>query len=416
MGDDMPMWKGLFEWSMSYQDGTNPTGSSNARPLSETDRQWLEEALKGAMLDLSNRMQDISIALNEPETTEEASTPTTDVITTTTTTTPLEDKERMLDELMEIVESIDQAKDLSTIGGLQTLLNLLSSPHASLRWRAAEVIATCVQNNPEVQDAFLEGGVLPALWPLIEHHTDGENLINTTTSTSSGSAICLMKGMLAVSCQIRGHPASLQWFRGNNGLKKIISILSNTTRSMSSGGGGVAEGETRVQRKCLQMLEYLLNTVPSDRTSAVTLNIDHTTRSTGTPDTPAVGSTTETSGSLLPLLVDLIASSGDGDIRSAALGVIHQLAGDDACLEELQKESIGVVAAVQAVQCKLDSLPREEWGQAEEEAKLAVVVMEELVRKKVVAGDSGGGGGSAVVGVEAERSASMQLMALPDQE
>lgn len=31
---------GLFEWSMSYQDGTAPTGSSNARQLSESDRQW----------------------------------------------------------------------------------------------------------------------------------------------------------------------------------------------------------------------------------------------------------------------------------------------------------------------------------------------------------------------------------------
>ncbi len=41
--------------------------------------------------------------------------------------------------------------DLHTIGGLPTLLGLLGSPHPSLRWRAAEVAATCVQNNPSVQ-------------------------------------------------------------------------------------------------------------------------------------------------------------------------------------------------------------------------------------------------------------------------
>ena len=43
------------------------------------------------------------------------------------------------------------AADLHTIGGLPTLLGLLQDPHASIRWRAAEVVATCVQNNPPVQ-------------------------------------------------------------------------------------------------------------------------------------------------------------------------------------------------------------------------------------------------------------------------
>jgi hsp70-interacting protein len=385
------------------------------------------------MLDLSNRMQDISTALNEPETaaTEETSPPpTTDSITTATapppsiTPTPLEDKERMLDELMEIVESIDQAKDLSTIGGLHTLLHLLSSPHASLRWRAAEVIATCVQNNPEVQDAFLQGGVLPALWPLLENHhhqgNDEQDILRDDTPNSffSSHAVCLVKGMLAVSCQIRGHPASLQWFRENNGLKKLISILSNTSSSGGGGGGGGeahAEAETRIQRKCLQMLEYVLNTVPSDRKSAVTINVDDTVTARTRTNTVDNAHIHECSGSLIPLLVKLISNSEDGDIRSGALGVIHQLAEDDACSVELQKESSGVVAAVQAVQCKLDSLPKEEWGPAEEEAKLAVVVMEGFMRKKGAERDirssgSGGGGGNA------ETSLSMQVMALPEQE
>jgi hypothetical protein len=42
--------------------------------------------------------------------------------------------------------------DLHKIGGLHTLLELLGSQHPSLRWRAAEVVATCVQNNPPVQE------------------------------------------------------------------------------------------------------------------------------------------------------------------------------------------------------------------------------------------------------------------------
>ena len=47
------------------------------------------------------------------------------------------------------------ASDLHTIGGLPTLLSLLQDSHASIRWRAAEVVATCVQNNPPVQQVSL---------------------------------------------------------------------------------------------------------------------------------------------------------------------------------------------------------------------------------------------------------------------
>jgi hypothetical protein len=44
------------------------------------------------------------------------------------------------------------AADLHKIGGLPTLLDILSNSSApSLQWRAAEVVATCCANNPPVQ-------------------------------------------------------------------------------------------------------------------------------------------------------------------------------------------------------------------------------------------------------------------------
>lgn len=43
----------------------------------------------------------------------------------------------------------------------------MSSPHPSLRWRAAEVAATCMANNPPVQRWFMEAGVLPPLLALL---------------------------------------------------------------------------------------------------------------------------------------------------------------------------------------------------------------------------------------------------------
>lgn len=58
--------------------------------------------------------------------------------------------------------------DLTHIGGLPTLLSLLESQYAPVRASAAEVVATCVQNNPPVQQYFLEGAALPKLLTLME--------------------------------------------------------------------------------------------------------------------------------------------------------------------------------------------------------------------------------------------------------
>jgi hypothetical protein len=41
----------------------------------------------------------------------------------------VETKEQLLEELLEIVENLDHARDLKLIGGLPVLVSLLSSPH-----------------------------------------------------------------------------------------------------------------------------------------------------------------------------------------------------------------------------------------------------------------------------------------------
>lgn len=57
----------------------------------------------------------------------------------------------LLEELVEIVESIDFARDLRSIGGLPVLKKLLACSSSELRWRAADVVAACAQNHVSVQ-------------------------------------------------------------------------------------------------------------------------------------------------------------------------------------------------------------------------------------------------------------------------
>ena len=219
---DTPFWKSLFEWSMKYQEDGSTISQDDAR-LSVADREWLEDALKHAMVDLSKRMTDIKDALDEGQ---EIS---------------VEEKEQMLDELLELVESIDQAKDLSTIGGLQTLLQVLDSGVPSLQWRAAEVIATCAQNNPEVQTSFFSGGVMDPIWRLMDSEDD----------------VCVVKALLAVSCLIRGSSQVHSYFTENHGASRLIDMVHKRG------------GDDRILRKCLQILRYCIEESAIDRAEVV---------------------------------------------------------------------------------------------------------------------------------------------------
>ena len=177
----------------------------------------LEDALKNAMVDLSKRMSDIKEALDTSVDDESVSK-----------NSLIEDKEKMLDELLDLVESIDQAKDLSTIGGLSTLLGVIQGGCPSLQWRGAEIIGTCAQNNPQVQLSFLQGGVMAPLMELLD----------------SEDKMCRLKGLFAISCMIRGCSQAHAWFTERNGVTKMIELM------------GSSEGHARIVRKCLQIMDY----------------------------------------------------------------------------------------------------------------------------------------------------------------
>jgi len=78
--------------------------------------------------------------------------------------------------------------DFHRIGGFHILPSLLSSRHAELRWRAAELIATLTQNNPYCQSAVLEVKLLPQLMELLDNASEDEQV--------------RVKALYAVSCKL----------------------------------------------------------------------------------------------------------------------------------------------------------------------------------------------------------------------
>ena len=119
-------------------------------------------------------------------------------------------QERTLEEMLNVIDNIDFAKDFGQIGGADALISLLSSPHAGLRWRSAEVVATVVQNNPACQDMMLERNVLDTLMTMVESDDD------LTTRT---------KAFLGIASQIRGHLPSLEMFLQKGGVDIIMQAL-----------------------------------------------------------------------------------------------------------------------------------------------------------------------------------------------
>eukprot|EP00208_Stichococcus_sp_RCC1054_P000545 CAMPEP_0206143006 /NCGR_PEP_ID=MMETSP1473-20131121/19018_1 /ASSEMBLY_ACC=CAM_ASM_001109 /TAXON_ID=1461547 /ORGANISM="Stichococcus sp, Strain RCC1054" /LENGTH=191 /DNA_ID=CAMNT_0053538229 /DNA_START=132 /DNA_END=704 /DNA_ORIENTATION=+ len=166
---------GLLQWSIANAGSRGGNGEA-APPMapSEEDRAWFQEAMN-SQLNVAHRMREIKGWL-EQEGAESAPT--------------LEDKEQLLDELLDIVEDIDHARDLRPIGGLPTLLHLLEGEQPSLRAGAASVIGAAAQNNEPVQQWLLEGGALP---PLVEQLSDD-------------NAAARVAAFTAVSCLVRKYP------------------------------------------------------------------------------------------------------------------------------------------------------------------------------------------------------------------
>ena len=76
--------------------------------------------------------------------------------------------------------------DFQKIGGYSFITKLLESPHPGLQWRAADLLATMVQNNLTCQQGALEARMLPQLLDMVD--TEEEEMVR-------------VKALYAVSCK-----------------------------------------------------------------------------------------------------------------------------------------------------------------------------------------------------------------------
>ncbi|RLN46876.1 hypothetical protein BBJ29_002885 [Phytophthora kernoviae] len=236
---DPNKWLGLMKWTMKYSDGTTPT---DATPISDDKRAFLEKVMNEGVIDENERVKDILRILEGEDPrlvfAKEDGTIEDEAEQEPTPEELAQYKDTLLDELLTRIDQIDNAQNFVKMGGLRVMTNVIQKyTQASSRALAAEVCSVVVQNNPFCQDAAVESGLLEVLCTLAREDPD-------TT--------CRVKGLLGISCLVRHHPAAEARFLGDSckGLELMRQNLETAT-------------DIRLQRKSLFFLRYLIRNTRS---------------------------------------------------------------------------------------------------------------------------------------------------------
>eukprot|EP00940_MAST-03C_sp_MAST-3C-sp2_P001167 g1167.t1 len=276
---DQAMLKSILKWSLKQGEGRATTTAEGevVTEMSEERREWLRGALDQYVMDETRRINEIVELLEykrdhdagtrgESDTSTSPSSKTSSAVDQTNATSTktsegdakptlreraadasekelLSMREKGLEELVDRLCQIDNAKYFALnhggSGKMKLLLDLMSErcPHTSLRWRAADVFATVVQNNTEPQAKALDLGVVDFLLNRIKAETDDK---------------VVTKLFFALSCLVRGEHAvrSLRAFVDNDG----VALLGYLIQRESSGD--------RLLKKVLFFLMWLFQSDP----------------------------------------------------------------------------------------------------------------------------------------------------------
>ncbi|KAM3597278.1 uncharacterized protein V6R79_002455 [Siganus canaliculatus] len=204
--------QGLLQ--MSVAAGSAAEGPAPSEPMSEERKAWLRDALaeigKGQMDEVEQMKKCLAILRQEGmpdrEGVEERDEEDED------------ERESAFEILSDLCENLDNARDLMVLGGLDLCLSqYLFHAQSGLRWRAAELIASCTQNMPQVQIHLLSIGALPKLLQLVD---------------SDPHPTVKVKALYAVSCLIREQEAGLQAFLCHDGFSVLMRGMQSDNEKL----------------------------------------------------------------------------------------------------------------------------------------------------------------------------------------
>lgn len=137
-----------------------------------------------------------------------------------------------LDDFEMLIESIDNANDITSMKMWEPLIGLLSSPSDAIRMNTLWILGTAIQNNPKAQTAFLSHAPLSKVLYLLQ-----PNLVDHTAQTRSKAVYCLSASLRHNRAAVEGLEALQGW-----------QVLK----------GGLTDPDPTVRRKVAFLLNALL--------------------------------------------------------------------------------------------------------------------------------------------------------------
>jgi hypothetical protein len=266
-------WAAILKWSLSQSDGT----ATSLPERSEEEKEWLRAALASMTVDEAARIRELSTALCARR-----------VVAGVRAAVEAERelaaaKADALVELQDLVEGIDNAKDLFMLGGVGPLFDALrgtcdddvlaaaaradggppltgsaadgardfvcaGTSDARVRAAAALVLATVFQNNPRAQAWALEAGALPVVVDAARDDADvgvraaAMGALSALARDSRDAQVALLSrggGIDAVLAPIRGGAAAAAP-AARKLLRRALALLRHLTSEGCEPGAALA--------------------------------------------------------------------------------------------------------------------------------------------------------------------------------
>jgi len=247
-------------------------------------------------------------------------------------------KKEILEEMDDLVDRIDMAKNLDKIGGFTSIIKHLESQHPSLQWRAAQVFATVVQNNPYCQEAALKHNAISAIIHMFEQ-------FYAVGIPSEDMHKVVFKALTASSCFIRHFQPAIEQFVQHNGVKLVLGTITSEQTTM------------RVKKKALYFLCYLLEQNQITRTTRTILEIN-----------------------AIPVIIGLMFNTKLADfiVRENAIKVMILLCKNGG-MDEIKNAKHKIIPQVKARQSEISTLVKQDdIDQVEDEVNLLTEFLDTL--------------------------------------
>jgi hsp70-interacting protein len=264
-GNNPNAWLGLLKWSLSYSDGTKPSGE-NMKQMSKEDIAFLESVMKDGIIDEGERMKTILKDLTDSlEVTLGNSGFVAADADTSSEEQQQEEKRKELEEddmldlmqeLRDIVEQIDYARAFMAMGGIPFLLGCAASAAPkSIKKGALSILSTMCQNNPPVQLSLLEHGHMPPLIQLFFDYTPGMD----GDDNEGGDDSIREKVVQALSASIRGHSMAEHIFCQNEHGRLMLQLgLGMQKSSSSAAAADINKPSVQLRKRSLFLLRAIL--------------------------------------------------------------------------------------------------------------------------------------------------------------